>query len=78
MITVQSRFKTMTNYHAYLIRLWREDKQAPWRGELVSPHTGEQRLFATIDQLLIFLTAQVENDAAAEQQEKTEHEKSRD
>lgn len=67
----------MTNYHAYLIRLWREDEAAPWRGELVSPGTGEQQLFATADQLFAFLADQVQTSAAAVQQENTEHEKSR-
>jgi hypothetical protein len=57
----------MSNYHAYLIRLWREDELAAWRGELVSPHTGEQRLFATVEQLLTFLSDQVANEATAEQ-----------
>jgi hypothetical protein len=60
-----------------IIHLWWEDEQAPCVANWFS-HTGKQRLFATIDQLLIFLAAQVENDAAADQQERTDHEKSRD
>jgi len=67
-----------TNYHAYLVRLWREDEAAPWRGELVSPRTGDKQFFATAEQLLAFLAGQLENSAAVEQQENTEHEKSRD
>jgi hypothetical protein len=42
-------------YHAYLLRLWRESNALPWRAELVSPHTGEKRHFATEGQLLDFL-----------------------
>ena len=67
----------MTNYQAYLIRLWREDEAAPWRGELVSPRTGDKQFFATADQLFAFLTDQLENNTMTEQQEKTEHEKLR-
>jgi hypothetical protein len=69
----------MTNYHAYLIRLWREDEGSPWRGELVSPHTGEQLLFATVEQVLAYLTARLQNSAAGEEQDymlfeqRTEH-----
>jgi hypothetical protein len=48
-----------------IIHLWWEDEQAPCVANWFS-HTGKQRLFATIDQLLIFLAAQVENDAAAD------------
>ena len=44
------------DYHAYLLRLWREGAQKPWRAELVSPHTGDKRHFADHAQLLEFLT----------------------
>jgi len=54
----------MANYHAYLIRFWRDGEQLPWRGELLSPHTGEQRRFSTAAQLLAFLAAQIETDEA--------------
>jgi hypothetical protein len=43
------------DYHAYLLRLWREGAQKPWRAELVSPHTGAKQHFATYVQLLVFL-----------------------
>ena len=45
------------DYHAYLLRLWREGAQKPWRAELVSPHTGVKQHFATHVQLLAFLEA---------------------
>jgi hypothetical protein len=67
----------VTNYQAYLIRLWREDEAAPWRGELVSPRTGDKQFFATADQLFAFLADQLENSTMTEQQETIEHEKSR-
>lgn len=52
----------MPNYHAYLVRLWRDDRQQPWRAELVSPHTGETIRFATAEQLFGYLRAQMEED----------------
>ena len=67
----------MTNYHAYLIRFWREDDGSPWRGELVLPQTGEKRYFATADQLFAFLADQLPDNVTTEQREPTEPEKSR-
>lgn len=52
----------MSDYHAYLIRLWRDEVQQPWRAELVSPHTGEARCFATPEQLFSFVQQQIEGD----------------
>lgn len=52
----------MSDYHAFLIRLWRDDKQQPWRAELVSPHTGEARRFASPEQLFIYVQQQMENE----------------
>lgn len=43
------------DYHAYLLRLWRESGTLPWRAELVSPHTGAKHSFASRSQLLAFL-----------------------
>jgi hypothetical protein len=50
----------MSDYHAYLIRLWRDEKQQPWRAELVSPHTGEARRFATPELLFGYVQQQIE------------------
>ena len=50
----------MPNYHAYLIRLWREDEQQPWRAELVSPQSGEARRFATPEQAYAYLQQKLE------------------
>ena len=46
---------SLPDYHAYLLRLWREGAQKPWRAELVSPHTGAKQHFATHGQLLAYL-----------------------
>lgn len=47
--------QVIPDYHAYLLRLWREGAQKPWRAELVSPHTGDKRHFANHAQLIEFL-----------------------
>lgn len=46
----------MKDYHAYLIRFWREEEQLPWRVTLVLPQTGERVSFASIEQAFSFLT----------------------
>ncbi len=43
------------NYHAFLLRLWREEVQLPWRASLENPHTGEKLHFAKLDRLIAFL-----------------------
>lgn len=57
------------DYHAYLLRLWREGSEKPWRAVLISPHTGARHHFADPDQLLMFLA---ELTAAAEEAPATE------
>jgi hypothetical protein len=50
------------DYHAYLLRLWREEESLPWRAELVSPQTGEKHHFASHKQLLAFLRGLMEEE----------------
>ncbi len=54
----------MNDYYAYLIRLWRDDQQQPWRAELVSPQTGETRCFATPEQLFGYVQQRIGADPA--------------
>ena len=51
-------------YLAYLLRLWREEPNAPWRGSLQDPHSGEQHLFASARELLDYLKEQLHPDGA--------------
>jgi hypothetical protein len=51
-------------YLAYLLRLWREEPDAPWRGSLQDPHSGEQHLFASAGELLDYLRGQLQPDGA--------------
>ncbi len=46
------------HYHSYLVRLWCEQSPPQWRASLRSIQTGEERRFAHVEQLFIFLYAQ--------------------
>ena len=47
------------NYHAYLLRFWRDDAQSPWRIILIDSHTGEQHGFPSCEELYAFLDGQL-------------------
>lgn len=46
------------HYHAYLLRIWREDENTPWRIQLETPHTSETLGFASLENLYAFLKGQ--------------------
>jgi hypothetical protein len=54
-------------YMAYLLRLWQVKDRGTvgWRASLESPHTGESRGFASLDDLFAFLRRQAGVDADA-------------
>jgi hypothetical protein len=43
------------DYHAYLLRIWRDGQESPWRTSLVDPHSGEKMSFASLEQMWSFL-----------------------
>jgi len=45
-------------YHSYLVRLWQDDRQMPWRAVTQSVQTGETIHFADLEELFAFLQAQ--------------------
>ena len=47
-----------TDYHCYLLRLWRDGEQGPWRASLHCSSTGTLHHFANIVHLIAFLQAQ--------------------
>jgi poly(3-hydroxybutyrate) depolymerase len=49
------------DYHAYLLRVWRDDEVSPWRATLQDPHTGHTYGFSTMQQLYHFLEAETES-----------------
>lgn len=48
---------TNPNYRSYLLRLWRDQPDDPWRAALQSTATGERINFAEIPQMFEFLLA---------------------
>ena len=50
------------HYMAYLVRLWQVngEGQPAWRASIEDPHTGEQRGFASLENLVAFLREQME------------------
>jgi hypothetical protein len=47
--------KPRSNYQAYLLRLWRDGAQTPWRASLQSTATERKYHFATLEALFAFL-----------------------
>jgi len=46
-----------TNYQSYLLRLWRDGPQEPWRATLHASTTGALHHFAEMEHLYAFLQA---------------------
>jgi len=47
--------RVYSRYCAYLLRLWQESADAPWRFLLESVATGERRIFSSLEGLFTFL-----------------------
>ena len=47
-----------TNYRAYLLRLWRDGENQPWRALLEDPYTGERHGFANLEKAFAYLQEQ--------------------
>lgn len=56
----QPRLAADANYHAYLLRLWRESPSSSWRAMLQDVATGERHGFAGLVTLWSFLRAEIE------------------
>ena len=50
-----------SQYHAILLRYWREEEMAVWRYVVQDLTTGEQYSFADLDLLIAFLYQQMES-----------------
>jgi hypothetical protein len=46
---------SQVRYHAYLLRFWQTDDNAPWRASLEDPHNGTTHGFASMKELFAFL-----------------------
>lgn len=58
-------------YHSYLVRLWQDDSQLPWRALAQSIQTGETIHFADLPSLFAFLQAQTTNEQPAVAQDQS-------
>jgi aminoglycoside phosphotransferase (APT) family kinase protein len=54
---------------AYLLRLWREGEDMPWRASLLVTETGARRAFGSLESLFAFLRALTRADAADAEEE---------
>lgn len=48
-----------THYHSYLLRVWRDSAELPWRASLQSTVTREKQTFADPLTLIVFLIEQL-------------------
>jgi hypothetical protein len=54
-------------YHSYLLRLWREESQGPWRASLQSTATEQLYHFADLERLWAFIQALLASGSEIEQ-----------
>jgi|688.fasta_scaffold195722_2 hypothetical protein len=48
----------VSGYHSFLLRLWQEEADTPWRASLQNVQTGAVVRFASLDALIAFLQEQ--------------------
>ncbi len=51
----KTQHKGYRQYEAYLLRLWQETADTPWRYLLESVQTGQRRGFSTLEGLFVYL-----------------------
>jgi hypothetical protein len=64
------------DYHAYLLRLWREQPENPWRASLEDPHTGERQSFTNLEKLVCYLEGLTWRDPEEQSNQNTERSES--
>jgi hypothetical protein len=60
----QPEVSKLPHYTSYLVRLWQDSRQGPWRASAQSVQTGERVLFASLAELFTFLEGQTLVDSA--------------
>jgi hypothetical protein len=58
----QSVMTGYSQYQSYLLRMWQESPQAPWRVSLQDATTGERRGFSDLESLYAYLSTQQDPD----------------
>jgi hypothetical protein len=66
-MTEAHRSEHPDGYHAYLVRLWQERPQSPWRALAKDVRTGQEFRFATLEQLFLFLHGRTMGERAPEE-----------
>lgn len=78
MTSASSPLQLSGSYRAYLVRMWQEHPQAPWRASVQNAQTGELRRFSDLEQLVAFLYTQIQTEppllSPAANEGKTPHE----
>ena len=59
-------------YQAYMLRLWRDGGQAPWRASLENTADGQRIYFGSVRELVCFLQDESKNDTVVAEQSATE------
>ena len=54
-----------TQYRAFLLRIWQETPQMPWRASLQCTISGQKRGFRDLESLFAFLETEVEQASQA-------------
>ncbi len=52
--------KDTYQYQSFLVRLWQDDEEAPWRVSAQHVATGKQQFFNSLESLFVYLQAQTE------------------
>lgn len=52
-----------TNNRSFLVRIWREADDAPWRASLTDVHSKKSRVFGTVQALFLYLHEQITGSA---------------
>lgn len=55
------------HYKSFLLRLWREGTQSPWRASLTPIGDGEEKKFATVEAMCRYIQEQAHPGPAANQ-----------
>jgi hypothetical protein len=53
-------------YHAYLVRLWRDKPDIPWRVLVKEVQTARELYFADLEQLFLFFHQEIDDSAEGE------------
>jgi hypothetical protein len=61
-LTVSRFDRQPSEYHAFLLRIWRVDARQDWHASLQNTETGQRSHFRTLDELFGFLHSRLDAD----------------